>query len=335
MLGLLPKITSTIQFLKLGISLQNNLAAKYTMHNTVTLTGTPGSLSYAEHYIDCDDGTGSDLATTLNHAFNVIVTNITVKTNAWKVSDTMGDMVNFDSFVSGKDGGAAIGDTGALEWNLKALAATPVKDSKTDRWVYTIQYYVTLKDGYEAGTVYETNKIATLTYSFEDDVYTEDTVIDGVSHIKGEQKLYTSEFVKPTVKGFRANIPFLKQNVNEEPLTDAQFQLFAADAFSASNPGTALFNRLVGRAVFANADRIVRHDIGDGQMHKRGQTHGRFAIVGEHEEGGAIRVDTAVELQTVCHCRHRVFTNTEMNISTREVVGRIIAVLIFFRIFHI
>ena len=77
-----------------------------------------------------------------------------------------------------------------------------------------------------------------------------------------------------------------------------------------------MLNGLMGRAVFANADGIVRHDIGEGQFHERGQTHCRFAVIGEYEEGCAIRLHTAVQLHTVCNRRHCVFTNTEVHVRT-------------------
>ena len=51
-----------------------------------------------------------------------------------------------------------------------------------------------------------------------------------------------------------------------------------------------------------------------------------FAVIREHEEGRAIRFQTAVELHTVRNRRHRVFTNTEMDISARRIACGIVTV---------
>ena len=60
-----------------------------------------------------------------------------------------------------------------------------------------------------------------------------------------------------------------------------------------------------------------------------------FAVVGEYEEGSAVRFHTTVKLHTVCNRRHRVFADTEMDISARGVACREIAVNVVRRVFHI
>ena len=248
-----------------GIDLSNNNYAKYTMYNTVTQTGTPGNLSYAEHYIACDGNSASDLASKLTKAFNVVVENILVKTNAWIVNDTMGDQVTFAGFV--KNGNSinddTLGNVGAefkeegekIQWDLKALA-TDCKE-KDGKFVYTLQYYVTLDKDYVVGTAYSTNEKATLTYSFEDDVYTENTTDnDGVTHVKGEQIMYKHDFAEPTVQGFEGTFTFKKQDAAGNPLTGATFGLFAADGFNKRNPGTPLYtaNATGGNVTFSNIE---------------------------------------------------------------------------------
>jgi len=43
---------------------------------------------------------------------------------------------------------------------------------------------------------------------------------------------------------------------------------------------------LVGRAVLADADGVVRPDVRDRELGQRGDAHGGAHVVGEHEEGG-------------------------------------------------
>ncbi len=229
-----------IEIYGVGISLQNSAAAKYTMYNSVT----SDEGGYESHYINCEAGSGTELAEQLNKAFEIIETNITVKTNAWIVSDTMGQDVTFAGFVSGKQAGAKMDGTGKqLTWNLKSLAAY---DKKEGEWyVYTCQYYVTLDNGARDGSAYDTNQVATLTYSFEDDLYEEDfTDQNGVQHYAGEQKLYTSEFTKPQVKGYRVDLTFDKEDPAENAINGVQFTLTCKDCGLTVGPATAVAGKV-------------------------------------------------------------------------------------------
>jgi hypothetical protein len=49
-----------------------------------------------------------------------------------------------------------------------------------------------------------------------------------------------------------------------------------------------MLDRLMGRAVLAEADGVVRHDVDDALAHQRGEADRRAAIVGEDQEGAAI-----------------------------------------------
>ena len=88
-------------------------------------------------------------------------------------------------------------------------------------------------------------------------------------------------------------------------------------------------------AVLPDADGIVRHDIRHGNIHESREAHGGLAIVGEHEEGRTVRLYSAVELHTVRYRRHRVFTDSEMNVSAFVGIGRKRSVFDFFRILHV
>ncbi len=234
-----------IEIYGVGIDLQNSAAAKYTMYNSVTRDEG----GYESHYINCTAGSGSELAEQLNKAFEIIETNITVKTNAWIVSDTLGDDVTFAGFETDKQAGAQQQGK-QLTWNLKSLAAFDHKDG--DWYVYTCQYYVTLNRNARDGQPHDTNKVATLTYSFEDDLYEEDFVDEnGVQHYAGEQKLYTSEFAKPQVKGYRVDLSFTKIGSDtKQGLPRAQFTLADDSDVSAWSDSCTSDNN--GKVAFAN-----------------------------------------------------------------------------------
>ena len=62
-----------------------------------------------------------------------------------------------------------------------------------------------------------------------------------------------------------------------------------------------LLDRLVRRAVLADADRIVREDVDDRDLHDRAQADGRPRVVAEDEEAGAVTrrtLDSAMPLTT-------------------------------------
>ena len=56
-----------------------------------------------------------------------------------------------------------------------------------------------------------------------------------------------------------------------------------------------MLDRLMRRAVLAEADRVVRHDIDHALLHQRREADRRAAIIGEHEEGAAIGHDAAMQ----------------------------------------
>lgn len=201
----------------IGISLDNSAAARYTMYNSVTkVTGADGNPSAETHYYDCNSKTGDELADELDKVFSVIEKNITVKTQAWEVSDVMGNAVDFAGFVGEANNAVYAYNeaTNAITWLLRNI--TDPAEDENGRYVYTLQYYVTLKDAYrnnsEAG--YPTNESATLKYYFDD-----------VKDTDGSLKLLSADFQKPMVKGYKADLSFIKVNENGDPLPGATFTL--------------------------------------------------------------------------------------------------------------
>ena len=61
--------------------------------------------------------------------------------------------------------------------------------------------------------------------------------------------------------------------------------------------GRNVLDRLVGRTVFAETDRIVREDVDRAQIHEGRHAKRISRIVGEGEEGGAVGDEAAVRAQ--------------------------------------
>ena len=81
-----------------------------------------------------------------------------------------------------------------------------------------------------------------------------------------------------------------------------------------------VFDRLVGRAVFADADRVVGHDKDRRDLHQGREAHGRAGIVGEAEEGAAIGADATVQRHAVHRRRHAVFADAPIDVASGAVV---------------
>ena len=73
-----------------------------------------------------------------------------------------------------------------------------------------------------------------------------------------------------------------------------------------------VLDRLVGRAVLAEADRVVRPDVGDRQLHERGQPDGAAHVVGEGEERAAVDAGAAVQRDAVHDRAHGVLADAEV-----------------------
>ena len=83
-----------------------------------------------------------------------------------------------------------------------------------------------------------------------------------------------------------------------------------------------MLHRLVGRAVLAETDRVVRPHVRHRQVHQRGQTHGVAHVVGEHQEGAAVDAGVAVQCDAVHGRGHGVLADTEVDRSAVRVRAR-------------
>ena len=88
--------------------------------------------------------------------------------------------------------------------------------------------------------------------------------------------------------------------------------------------GGQMLDRLVGRAIFADADRIVRQDVEHRLMHDAGQPHAAPHVVGKDEEGRRVR-SQARQRQAVDDSGHGVFANAEVQVASRVAAGQKLA----------
>ena len=75
------------------------------------------------------------------------------------------------------------------------------------------------------------------------------------------------------------------------------------------------------RAVFTDADRVMRHDINNARILQRRQPDRRAAIIRENKECSTIRDDTAMQRHAI-HCRrHAKLANAVIHIAASIVRG--------------
>ena len=80
-----------------------------------------------------------------------------------------------------------------------------------------------------------------------------------------------------------------------------------------------MLDRLVGRPVLAEPDRIVGEHVHDADLHQRREPERRPAIVGEGQERRARRNEAAVHRHAVAGRRHAVFADAPVDVAAGEV----------------
>ena len=83
-----------------------------------------------------------------------------------------------------------------------------------------------------------------------------------------------------------------------------------------------MFDRLVGWAIFAQADRIVGHHIDRWHAHQRRQPHRPARVIGKAHEGAGIGPDAAMQDHAVQGGGHPMFADAEMDIAALAVARR-------------
>src|SRR5271166_2642700 len=82
-----------------------------------------------------------------------------------------------------------------------------------------------------------------------------------------------------------------------------------------------MLDRLVGRSVLAEPDRIVGEDVHDPDLHQRREPERRPAIVGEDEEGGTRGNDPSMHRHAVAGRRHAMLADAPVDVAAGEILG--------------
>ena len=79
------------------------------------------------------------------------------------------------------------------------------------------------------------------------------------------------------------------------------------------------FHRLMGWAVLADADGVVRVEINDRQLRERGKAHRRTRVIGENEERRARGPEDPIIGDAIVDGRHAVLTNAVAEVAAGAV----------------
>ncbi len=82
-----------------------------------------------------------------------------------------------------------------------------------------------------------------------------------------------------------------------------------------------VFHRLVGRAVLAEADRVVRVDEDHALLHQRGHARRVAGVIREHQEGATVRHEPAVQRDAVHDGRHAELAHAVMQVVAADFVA--------------
>jgi len=82
-----------------------------------------------------------------------------------------------------------------------------------------------------------------------------------------------------------------------------------------------LLDRLMGWSVFAEANRVMRHDEDRPDLHQGREADGRTAIVREAQEGAPVGDQAAVQRDAVHGGRHGVLTHAIVHVGAVVFAG--------------
>jgi hypothetical protein len=198
-----------------------------------------------------DDILEADSSSTLANAFKELEKRILLRTEVWKVTDPMGEYIEFlgsknDDPVSNSDENNVLyfnNDNKTLYWDLSQIDSGKEADTPTKR-TYSYTYKVrllTLKDGFEAGTGYLTNGPTTLTYAFP---YKEESgkiigfADENGNRIDENNARQTINFYVPKVRGRVGGFDFTKiqEGKTGNPLSGATFSLVSSETDADGKP---------------------------------------------------------------------------------------------------
>ncbi len=155
----------------------------------------------------------------LSVKFENIAKLIKLGAQAWKVTDPMGQFINYGGAAnsSASEDNKYSFANGILTWDLKNSVPTELKTDQVTTYTYTLTYPITLNTagaGFDAERAYATNGTTTLYYYLF-------SKVDDSTNVPETPK--TLDFNVPTVKGFLGTLSFQKVDQDGNALPDASF----------------------------------------------------------------------------------------------------------------
>ena len=155
----------------------------------------------------------------LSVKFENIAKLIKLGAQAWKVTDPMGQFINYGGAAnsSASEDNKYSFANGILTWDLKNSVPTEDKSGDVTTYTYTLTYPITLNTagaGFDVDKAYATNGTTTLYYYLF-------SKVDDSTNVPETPK--TLDFNVPTVKGFLGTLSFQKVDQDGNALPDASF----------------------------------------------------------------------------------------------------------------
>ncbi len=155
----------------------------------------------------------------LSVKFENIAKLIKLGAQAWKVTDPMGQFINYGGAAnsSASEDNKYTFANNTLTWDLKNSVPTELKTDQVTTYTYTLTYPITLNTagaGFEAGKAYDTNGTTTLYYYLF-------SKVDDSTNVPETPK--TLNFNVPKVKGFLGTLSFKKVDQDGKALPGASF----------------------------------------------------------------------------------------------------------------
>ena len=155
----------------------------------------------------------------LSVKFENIAKLIKLGAQAWKVTDPMGQFINYAGVTNStaEDDNKYSFANGTLTWDLKNSVPTELKTDQVTTYTYKLTYPITLNTagaGFDVDKAYATNGTTTLYYYLF-------SKVDDSTNVPETPK--TLDFNVPTVKGFLGTLSFQKVDQDGNALPGASF----------------------------------------------------------------------------------------------------------------
>ena len=252
-----------------------NYSKTYSKGNEITSILTAGQFlrRISTNYFSADN------ADDLNTAFGDISDLIALLTEAWKVTDPMGEYIKFGEIRTSQGEAVADCPDDVLVWDLKSDVPSTSGTDTEKTYTYTLQYTITLntlKGGYTAGDEYATNGYTYLTYVF----YNGDGQMvdeDGKVLEETPEEPFSISFNVPAVHGYADDLSFTKQAYHNDNLKLASSFKLAHSA--ACDCGFGAWNDTADSV--ANVGTVSFEDIPSGHTYTLTETDAQDGYVKE------------------------------------------------------